>query len=200
MKKLFITATVIGSVLSSLAMAKTEGNYVGVDVISTQVGLTDLSDKFFRYSETSAGVNYKYAFNFNNFFVAPGLFYNHNGVKAVSAENTDSLVQELKYSYGVKLDLGYDINDKVAAFVTVGHSENRLHFSYNTSGVVNEAENATEEAFLYGIGAKYSVTDHLDLNVGYEISQYGMSNNLTNTTDKFSPDYKVAKFGASYKF
>lgn len=202
MKKLIATITLIAAFTSAPAFAKTEGNYIGVNLLNTNMESdSDFSDRTNRDNDFSAGVDYKYAFNFNNFFIAPGLFYNHNDV--IDHERSGNIIStdELKYSYGVKLDLGYDITDNFAIAAVIGHSENRRHAG-NVSAIsgILYNDNATDEAFIYGLGLKYSVTKNLDLTAGYEISQYGKSNNLFDTTDEFRSDYQVARVGVAFNF
>jgi hypothetical protein len=85
-----ITSSILLSILSaSQANAKTEGSYFGVDLIrnSAQVKSNsnlasdqEFGSEYYNHkkndSSYGAGINYKYAFNFDNFFVAPGISYN----------------------------------------------------------------------------------------------------------------------------
>ena len=199
MKKLIIT-TALGTLLaSSPALAKTEGNYVGIDLINSYVDNADFDGVTHNDENLSFGVNYRYAFNFNNFFVAPEIFYDHNATKSNASDSSGTRYNDqLKYSYGVRLNVGYDITDKFALLARVGHSESRASFQESTS--TPQKSDQTLETFIYGLGAKYSVTDNVDLNLAYDISQYGKSDDVFNTTDEFNQDYQVARVGVSYKF
>ena len=112
------------------------------------------------------------------------MFYNFNNatVKPKGSSN-DS---ELKFSYGVKADVGYDITNRLAAFVTFGYQEMRF-----TSNI---ADSATLESHIYGVGAKYSVTDNVDLGLAYEYVNY----NRSDVDNSFNPE--VVKVGVAYKF
>jgi len=198
----------IATFASGVAHAKTEGHYVGLNLINTEVEskarLNDVVEDESKADKFSGGISYKYAFNFKGFFAAPELFYDLNKTKSRA---TDSLGTgyntEVKNSYGVKLNLGYDITDKFAAYAIVGHSVSRVksHFSGNLSGGVDpNPENFNQEAFIYGLGMKYDVANNISVNFSYEMFQFGLSNDVFNTTDKINPDYRVARLGVAYNF
>ncbi len=179
MKKLFIISAIIGSLLASLASAKNAGNYIGLDLLNTRSNFETQSN-----SDIGVGVNYKRVIDLDTFFIAPGVFFNNN------ANENNAKTVELRYSYGVKLDVGYDVNDKVAAFITIGHSENRI----------DNGADITEEAFIYGLGLDYALDDTLNLSVAYEVSEFGKTKDALNTTDSFRTDYEVVKVGVSFNF
>ncbi len=181
MKKLLVITTLIGSLLASLANAKNAGNYVGIDLLNTRSDFETQSN-----ADIGVGVNYKRVIDLDTFFVAPGVFFNNN------ANENNAKTAELRYSYGVKLDVGYDVNDKVAAFVTIGHSENRI--------AINNVSDRTDEAFIYGLGLDYALDDALSLGVAYEVSEYGKTRDALNTTDTFRTSYEVVRVGVSYNF
>jgi opacity protein-like surface antigen len=177
-KKLLAAASVAAIVSSSGAFAKTEGNYVGVDLLATTYKTSDRSDK---HADTRVGfgVNYKYAFNFDGLFIAPGVFYNANNAKS----EHQGWEEKLDNSYGIKADLGYDLTDNFAPFVTFGYQENRLEYA-----AANGSSNWTSESLIYGVGAKYSVADNIDVSLAYEHVDYNGKG-----TSSFNPD--VLKLG-----
>ena len=191
MKKLSIFAALLISLSSVSAFAKTSGNYAGIDLIYSEVELDQTSTSTIRSGDqVSVGVNYKYAFNFDNFFVAPGVFFDYTNIGA-KASNGDEW--DLDFRYGAKIDLGYDITDKFAAFVNVGAANNHYDARY-TSG--SKTSDSKLEA-LYGIGVKYSATDDIDVGVSYEFSNLNVKDPLNNTV-KF--DLEVVRLGVSYNF
>lgn len=187
-KKLLIISSLVALISTSSAFAKTDGNYAGVDLLATRIKNQDNDSN--RKSELDYGVgfNYKYAFNFNNFFIAPGVFYNLNDAEIKSGD----YVSKLKNSYGVKTDVGYDITDKFAGFVGIGYQVNRFGSKDLTNSSDNE--NYTSEAITYSIGAKYSVLDNVDLGLTYEYV------NATNNKEPNSLNPEVIKLGVAYKF
>jgi len=207
MKKFLITSAAL-AIFSTNAFAKTEGSYVGLSLINTELesaaSLNGVKEDEGKANQFSGGVSYKYSFNFNGFFAAPELFYDLNRTKSRATDSGGTHYNsEVKNSYGVKLNLGYDITDKFAAYAIVGHSISRMksHFSGNLSGGVDPTpENANREAFIYGLGMKYDIANNISVNFSYEISQFNLSNDVFNTTDKINPDYRVARLGVAYNF
>lgn len=190
MKKLLIVTTIIGSLMSSMAFAKTEGNYVGLDILNTNFESYDSYNEKHDGRDFGLGLNYKHAINFDSFFIAPGVFYNFNNVEiSYKDKDGDSYNDKLRYSYGINLDLGYDINDKFATFASVGYVESRINHNAIWS---NTQSDLTEESILYGFGVKYSATDLIDVNLSYEYFSYDSADN--------NLDVDVLKIGASYKF
>ncbi len=188
-KKLFAVVSLATTIATSSAFAKTEGNYVGVDALATQYKVQNANDTRNDNIHYGVGVNYKYAFNMDNIFVAPGIFYNFNDAEN-RAKGSD-YKSEMKYSYGVKADLGYDITDKFAAFVTLGYQEARLDASQPS---VVYYKDATTESIIYGLGAKYSVTNNIDVALAYEYNNYTKS----GTANAYNPE--LMKLGVAYKF
>lgn len=194
MKKLLIATTVIGSLISSMAFAKTEGNYVGVYVLATKFKDT-FNNKREDSIDAGLGINYKHAINFDGLFVAPGVYFNYNNASVDDGGAfTYELESKLKYSYGVKLDLGYDITDKFAAFTSIAYQENRIEYDdADPSPASSLDRDYRVESFVYGVGAKYSVNDNVDVNLAYEYVEY-----KNHPERSINPD--IVKIGASYKF
>ena len=192
MKKFAILATLLISLSSFSAFAKTSGNYAGIDIIYSEVKLDQASTSSIGSGDQiSVGVNYKYAFNFNNFFVAPGVFFDYTNIRAKASNNDE---WDLDFRYGAKVDLGYDITDKFAAFVNIGLANNHYDAKYIVSGT-KTSDSKIEE--LYGIGVKYSATDDIDVGLSYEFSNLNVKDPLNNTV-KF--DLEVVRLGISYNF
>ncbi len=192
-KKLLSVVSVAAVLSSSAVFAKTQGNYVGVDFLATTYKLPDTTSGISqKEDETSAGVgfNYKYAFNFNGFFVAPGIFYNANNARY----DQPTWSEKLDNSYGIKADLGYDLTDKFSPFVTFGYQENRIE--YIDSNPANSFAD-TRESLIYGIGAQYSVIEDINISLAYEYVDYNKSKQNV-TKKRYNPD--VYKLGISYNF
>lgn len=186
MKKLLVAATVAGSLISSMAFAKTEGNYIGVDLLATQAKQIFNTTNKEKEIDFGVGVNYKHAINFDGFFVAPGVYFDFNNASV----NDGPTELEAEYSYGLVVDLGYDINDKIAAYVALGYKEARLTTSSNNVDTASQ----TEELITYGIGTRYSLNEDLDLNLSYEYGDYvgkGISSSVN--TD-------IVRLGVAYNF
>ena len=133
MKKTLSLIAIVGSLFATSAYAKTEGNYVGIDVLrstakvkSTSTLASDNADglgSFYNHKNRDSaygfGLNYKCAFNFNNFFVAPGISYEflNNDVKSGFIDDSSNYFSQnikLKNSVSFRTNVGYDINDQFA--------------------------------------------------------------------------------------
>lgn len=197
MKKLISIVIAILSLSVNSSIAKTQGNYAQVNILHTQSTSTDFYNKEHSDGDLGIGIEYKYALNFNNFFIAPALFYNHNNVELkYSNRDGDPSVHKL-YSYGLKSDFGYDINDKISIFSTFGYSE--VRFSLKTTFFSNnpttiDAFSSTDEALIFGGGIKYSLNDKVDLQASYEYFNY-VNEDIPNS---LSPE--VFKLGFAYNF
>lgn len=196
MKKVLSIAITILSLSLNSSFAKTQGNYAQVNILHTQSTSTDFYNKEHSDGDLGIGIEYKYALNFDNFFIAPALFYNHNNVELkYSDRDGDPSVFKL-YSYGLKSDFGYDINDKISIFSTFGYSEVRSYvkttfFSNPTTTI--DAFSSTDEALIFGGGIKYSLNDKVDLQASYEYFNF-VNDDIANF---FNPE--VFKLGFAYK-
>lgn len=138
--------------------AKTEGNYIGVNVVNYEIGTLpgQKNENFFHAgpSYRDLSLSYKYAFNYNNFIVAPELRY------------TVGLSSGLQEAYDVKLHLGYDLSDKLAVLANVGFNSFNSH--------------EEREAIVYGIGIKYQLDERFNLEASIDIREKGVDMETTN--------------------
>jgi opacity protein-like surface antigen len=226
MKKTLSLIAIAGSLLTSQAYAKTEGNYVGIDVLrstakvkSTSTLASDnvgSSESYYNHSKKDSaygfGLDYKYSFNFNNFFVAPGVSYEflNNDVKAgygSSSTNFFSQSVKLKSSVSLRANLGYDINDQFAFYVPVGISQ----FSYDmqttdVSGgsTVNSKKSNHKSAAFIGFGFSYEPVKNWVVNLEYNKYQNLKLTSGTATVDggqiSAKTNVDVMKLGLAYRF
>jgi opacity protein-like surface antigen len=217
MKKFIALAALLATLATSSALAKTEGNYVGIDVLRT-------SDKHkFKYDENNngilntakfngtassgIGINYKHAFNFNQIFLAPGVFFDKLGT------NSQFYDAKLKsnYRYGAKLDLGYDITDNFAVYFTNGLS----NLNYSVSGNTYEFNEKTYQddvsgsfkksrsklGYVYGAGLSYKIAQNLAVNFEYNAQSLTLKPKVGEGFDvKVASTIRVAKVGLLYNF
>ena len=177
--KLFIILFIL--VFSTNLQARTVGNYVGIDLIKTNLSFSmektmfatnqiEKSRQTVPSSEHSFGFKYNYALNYRGFFISPGIIYEKNNVKnnfnysSADAES-NNLLYGKSYSkiiqrYGVKLDLGGDINNDLSIYGTIGHAIN----CYETYGSLYRDEAYSDT--LFGDGANIITEDPWKLNKG----------------------------------
>jgi len=224
MKKILIATALIGAFYSSLALAKTEGGVIGIDLIRSSAQVKSNSDsaddahltQYYSHKKKdsgySVGVNYKYAFNFNDFFIAPGLSYNliNNEVKAGYSRSSDDF-----YSQSVKLNnqisfqtnLGYDVSDKFAVYVPVGVSS--FGYEIKTSDVsgssVTTKKTGRESSIFYGLGLSYQPAKNWAMNLEYNKFQdlkltSANAATISGGTIKANVGINIVKLGFAYRF
>ena len=189
MKKTLSLIIIAGSLLANSAYAKTEGNYVGIDILrsSTEHKYAGISVKD---KSAGFGANYKYAFNFDKIFLAPGVFAERLGSKVTDDLNETTTTN---YRYGAKLDLGYDVTDNFAAYFTNGFANVRYKLDDHDGYV----ESKSAVSYFYGAGLSYKILKNLTMNLEYNTQ----SPSFTNVNGvKIKSDIKVTKIGVSYNF
>ena len=137
------------------ANARTEGNYLGINLVNYEVGV-DAPESTFTYSGEHArdlSINYKYAFNFNNVILAPELEY------------TVGLSKTIQEAYTARINLGYDLTDNFAFLVNVGFNSNN---SFDD-----------REAITYGIAAMYRLDENFTLQAGLDMREKGDNSEIT---------------------
>ena len=82
-KKLLAVASLVAILSASNVFAKTEGNYVGVDLLRTSVDAQyEPTNGYKKFGNNGIGVglHYNHAFNHKGMFLAPGVFVEKNAV------------------------------------------------------------------------------------------------------------------------
>lgn len=227
MKKILLLTTT-ASIIASSAFAKTEGNYFGFDLLRASAQEKSKSDaagdnnaflsKYYSHSKNESaigfGLNYKHSFNFDKFFIAPGVFFERLSLDSkagYSTNSSDAYSQSfnLKNRYGIRADLGYDVTDKFSAYVPVGY--NMVSYQISTydqdpSEYITSKKTGTEGGYFYGLGLSYAVTENIGINAEYNrLSQLKLksASGVTTTnsgTIVADTTVQIFKVGLSYKF
>jgi len=137
-------------IFSNNVNAKTIGNFIGIDLIKTnttfsmhQLYLDSIYNDYNPYTDPTPsygyGFKYNFAINYRKFFLSPGIFYENNQNKnnfnksSYKEYNQDyfygNSFVKIKDRYGIKLDLGYDINDYFSFYGSAGIVNNRYLIS-----------------------------------------------------------------------
>ncbi len=231
MKKLSTIFTVASLGLMPLANANetptkttTKGNYVGLELLRTDVKFhedwtrntikVERHNRHFSDNDIGLGVDYKYAFNFDRVFIAPGFFYEQNNTKVGGSGVTDSSDfannNKLKISnrYGVKADLGYDLTDRFSPYITGGYS--RIGYTATNAITRNfvttpSSKSSTVGDWFCGVGLKYRYSNTLSFGAEYNTQAFTVQTNVAyNNNIAYSGAYKtklsVMKLGAFYNF
>lgn len=206
--KKLILATSVATLLScSPSFAKTQGNYVGLDLLRSnsefqyQYGDGSAPDEKAKDKSYGFGLNYKYAFNFNNFFIAPGIFAEMNNLQAKGKLGSAKESFEIHNRLGLKADIGYDINDKFAIYGTGGFSSISYDYKYNSSTTI-ASSSGRESGYFYGAGLAYNINDKFAVNVEYNAQSVDLPSPFTSggKRDEIEANLSVIKLGASYRF
>lgn len=225
MKKIIFSTLLALSISTSASLAKTEGSYVGLDAIGTftrtesKANLSSDSSlhKWYNHTKNDSdyglGVSYKYAFNFDKFFIAPGVSYNLLNAQskaAYSGSNNDPFYQniKLKDQISAQLNLGYDLTDKFAVYVPFGLSsfsyEYRTSDNGGSSGSINTRKTGRENSAFIGLGASFYPAKNWALNLEYNRFEKLDVRSNSATFNNSRIDAKIAvdmlKFGVAYNF
>ncbi|NBX53107.1 MAG: porin family protein [Proteobacteria bacterium] len=221
MKKSLILLSIIASLASFNAYAKTEGRYIGFDILRSNAEVKTTKDKVISNSDNyfntnrkdssiGLGLNYSHAFNFDKFFVAPGAFFDllNNETKVRDSLNGYNQDVNIKSRYGIKANIGYDINDQFSAYIPLGISVNRYELitkDYIGASYLKVTQTGSESALIYGLGFAYHPTKELAINLEYNNSSFDIKSKTNVALINFvklksNVNLNVIKLGVSYNF
>lgn len=194
MKKLLIATTLIGSLLSSAAIADNRHS------LSIEASKIDVEQSFgsadYLGSDDSIlpTLRYGYKFQLNDFYLRPSVSYTFGDIemKDTDRPNDSSTLSQILTLEG---DAGYNITEKLGVFVTLGLM--KANFERDVpSG--NYKDDANGNGALVGVGVEYDIMDSLSVGVKYQHAQidYGVQNN----SNDFEVEVDTIKVGLSYNF
>jgi len=240
MKRLNITIIFLSIILANFSAqklyAKTQGSYLSLDAVKTKynsstsvssvkyIDLTKYMDSSNSSSASGVGISYKYSYDIGKgFFVAPGIFYENLGIETQSSKDQNFISGSklymvnfkndlaIKDRYGFKIDLGYEIKDRVLLYIPVGISAISYEFTTIDTWNVNEGyakltQKGNSSSYMYGIGTSIKLFNNTSLNIEYNISSYDIESKervgliFEDAQLKTKVDLKTIKVGISYKF
>ena len=196
----------------------TIGNYFGIDYLNANLKFREMANnnEVLPYNspdlKNGFGLKYFYAINFNNFFMAPEIFYEKIGVRNKYSYNR-FLVQEndgkydkriafgykfmeIHQRYGGKVNIGYDFNSNFSPYFFAGLSYidfSNLISPYTINQRNTALQNYGYDVFqikkgrklvpFYGYGLKIKLTNRFYLNAEYHIVDF-----MVNTkAHRYSP-------------
>lgn len=219
MKKVLTTALVLGA-LYGTANATEIKPYVGLDA-----GYNIMNTKDIKWADEDTskkanfGLNAGAKINFENkMFLGAELYYRLGKIADLSksvqedyplydARYIGKRTLEIENTFGAKLYLGYEFNDKMNAFVSFGL--NRMELEYNGSDEVYEISSGdyldadfykyTNNKFApsFGLGASYSFTKNIEARLSYEFINYKVDEELT---DSVKSNTHSIRLGVNYLF
>ena len=218
--KLIITTLIL---LTTNAMAKTQGHYFGASIINTKFSFDSASCELYddfcsskNVSDYGVGIDYKYAINRNGFYIAPKIFYDANNINnkdySLTTMDGDNLTikenHKLNNSFGLGAELGYDLSNKFSFFLVASHKTMMyLHEYYVDDQIKNRPitgyykRSEKQEVISYGIGSGIKISEKLRLNFSYETSFfYKPTNTIKYDTDKHKLSHKIFRTNLSYNY
>jgi opacity protein-like surface antigen len=191
MKKLLLIVSVAASLATSNAIAKTEGNSVGVGLMRSASDHKSSASNEIHYQDDtlSFGLNYKYSAPLgNNFYLAPGLSYDYIGTDTGPGGND----VKINHRYSARVDVGYDIKEYLAAYLMAGYSLVDYKIT-NTKG----KKTSFEYAPVYGLGLNAQLCKEWTLNLEYTYQQADLNAPGDSISDTRLETYMV---GLAYNF
>lgn len=188
----------------------TIGNYFGIDYLNANLKFREMSNygEVFPYNspdlKNGFGLKYFYAVNFNNFFMAPEIFYEKIGVKNKYSHNrflnfeNNSFIDkrdaygykfmEVNQRYGGKINIGYDFNSNFSPYFFGGLSYidyTNLASPYSVIQRNKALQDYNFDVFkikkgrklvpFYGYGLKVKLSNRFYLNAEYHILDFMVS-------------------------
>ena len=207
MKKNLIVTTIATTFvfMASQAIAKTEGSYVGVDLLSVNSShqyaqsnvIASNFDKF-NNTATGFGLNYKYAFNANKIFFAPNAFYEKLGTKADSINKLGNTSLSVESRYGVKFDFGYDVSDNFALYVTGGLAN--VNYSVDWKIATGQKKSGGKIGGIIGLGANYYPHQNVAISLEYNFQKLDLATPDNGGINQAKTEISAVKIGAAYHF
>lgn len=199
MKKLILITSIVATLATSSALAKTEGRSASVNILNTNAKFR--FDRFINgshiqsFTDTShngIGFDYKYAYNFDGVFVRPGVFFDRTNIEYRSSS---TLIPAIKIDnrYGLKTDIGYDLEEKLSVYLVGGIS----FLDYSIANGSGKNSSRAKSDFFYGAGITYDYSKKVSFGLEYNFQNL----NLKPVSSVTVPvDLRVLRIGMSYKF
>lgn len=186
----------------------TIGNYFGIDYLNASLKFREMdnNNEVIPYNspdlKNGFGLKYFYAINFNNFFMAPEIFYEKIGVRNKYSYNRFSTHEEngkyydkrfafgykfmeIHQRYGGKINIGYDFNSNFSPYFFGGlsyidfsnlispYTINQRNTALQKNGYdVFQIKKGRKLVPFYGYGLKIKLTNRFYLNAEYHIVDF----------------------------
>lgn len=209
---------------------RTKGHIVGFDVVLNRASFNQYysdPDGGINYEKKvnppstgyggGLGVNYKYAFNFNKFFIAPGIFYEKLNTKVTPSQKAYPFYEvtsrglTVNDRYGIITNFGYDFNQYISPYLVVGYSAVRYN-SKNGIGYVGEeavetvSKTDTAHSLLYGLGLNLKYNQQVSFNLEFNMQKFTAKQGkisdpvFISYNSKYKADIDSLKLGVAFNF
>jgi opacity protein-like surface antigen len=219
---------------SGASKIKTQGHYFGVSgVLNKLIYHEEYNIYIFKNDEIAGdspikslkpsssgngvgmGVSYKYALNFNDFFIAPGFFYEKLNTSVDASKKAHQPIfqgfkkLDIKDRYGFVADIGYDFNQFISPYFIAGYSWAK----YSARNGIPDGgqkylatKNSAEGSYVYGLGVKTAYNQNISFNFELQTQSLNIKTNTDVSVNDFGyqANYKgrlnTLKLGAFYNF
>jgi len=225
-KKLILASAIAASFISSTSFAKTQGSYIGIDALTTKTtyyqkinylenstyGAAKISLKPTNSgSSQGIGLNYKYAFNLNGVFIAPGIIIEQNAFGSSKINGSYDSTLQNKNRYGAKVDFGYDLFEGFSPYLTGGYAAvsyktNFYYYGDDGENLLKGSKKSHDFNWFGGAGLKIDLTKAVSLNVEYNYQPYTGKTKIDHQLNtyieksRFRSRMDIVKLGLSYNF
>lgn len=202
-KKIIVAATILGSLITNSSFAENK-NQFSLSIINSKVEndyksstINEPTAYDSNGSSISYAINYGYKIELpSNLFITPGLFYDN--INNLAKESSPIDKEKIKYRYGLKADLGYNILDSFAAFGSVGLATVKYDINWmSTNTKLHKSDNDT--SLVYGAGLSYDINDNIFITAEYNFQSIELKAN-TQINQHYDSDIEVFKLGIGYQF
>lgn len=208
----------------------TIGNYFGIDYLNANLRFREMNDtkEVIQYNspdlKNGFGLKYFYAVNFNNFFIAPEIFYEKIEVKNKNSYNRFKVIEnnvvqtdkrnefgykfmKIHQRYGGKINFGYDFDSNFSPYLFGGLSY--IDFSNLASPYTISQRNTALRDYgydvfqikkgrklvpFYGYGIKIKLTNRFYLNAEYNILDFMVNSKAHNYAPLNNSEIKNSNF------
>lgn len=148
----------------------------------------------------AVGYSYELPHSFN---IAANAFFNFGYSNAGFYQYVDSdwqIQNKVKNIGGISIEPGYNITEKSLGFLKLGWAMARTN-SYVTNQMVPGSYSGTAHGFLYGLGLKQLITDHVYVGIEvYQVAFSATSDTIGTDTVTMKPSFTFAGVNVGYKF
>ena len=170
MKKPIFVAAFLLLFANTNVFAKTQGNYIAINSIKTQSDAfagRSIDYKVDSGSSNGIGFSFMSALNFDNFILAPELFYDQLKINVKdSADNNWNINQRV----GIKINLGYDFNDHFAVFLNGGLARTSYDVKWDFGDGSYSYREDYSDSLIYGLAVKVSPFENFSIILSHDIA------------------------------
>lgn len=205
MKKPMFVAAFLLLFANTNVFAKTQGNYIAINSIKAQSDAFEgktIDYKVDSGSSNGIGFSFMSALNFDNFILAPELFYDQLNINVKDSANDDWNINQ---RVGIKINIGYDFNDHFAILLNGGLARTSYDVKWTSDTGYSYRENYSD-GLIYGVAIKASPFDNFSIILSHDIAnielqepQYYRGFEL-HQGDFLKTKIATTKLGLAYRF